>query len=150
MLFLTLRKLKSPEWDVRCEGVFELARSKSGERIQLLIDALKDDAHGVRAVAAEALGTIRDPRVIKALKDSLSDEHESVRSVAAKSLDGLGWKKEPVAPPKTAPAEIFVLCGCGAGLTVSSKYAGRTGKCSKFGSLVMVPFLDETPEQKAA
>lgn len=150
MLFLTLRKLKSPEWDVRCQGVFELARSNSGERIQLLIHALKDESHGVRAAAAEALGTIRDPRVVKALKDSLSDEHDSVRLVAAKSLEAIGWKKEPPSPPKSAPAEIFVLCGCGAGLTVSSKYAGRTGKCSKCGALVMVPFLEETPEQQAA
>jgi hypothetical protein len=150
MHFLTLRKLKSPDWDVRCAGVFELAQSKSNQRIPLLLDALRDNAHGVRSAAAEALGVVRDPRAIKALKDALNDENESVRTIAAKSLESLGWKKEHYVPAKAAPAEIFVQCSCGAGLTVSSKYAGRTGKCSNCGAMVMVPFLDPVPEDKAA
>ena len=150
MHFLTMRKLKSPEWDVRCAAIFELAQSGSNQRIPLILGALNDKAHGVRAAVAEALGTLHDPRSLKALKDLLNDENESVRTIASKSLSALGWKPEHHVPAKAVPDEIFVQCTCGAGLTVSSKYAGRTGKCSNCGTPIVVPFPDDFLEKEAA
>jgi hypothetical protein len=150
MHFLTLRKLKSPDWDVRCEAIRDLARSGHKDRVQLILDAVKDEAYGVRAAAAEALGSVRDPRATRVLRDLLEDSNDSVKAIAAKSLDAIGWKKEHFAPAKELPAEIFMECQCGVGFSVSSVYAGRTGKCSNCGASVVVPFPETLSDKKAA
>jgi HEAT repeat protein len=68
----------------------ELAERLGKRAIRPLIRALEDDNVEVRARAAEALGTLADPRVVEPLIEALAGPSELVRERAAKALGAVG------------------------------------------------------------
>lgn len=75
-------------------GPPNVEKLKAKNDVQGLIKALgyeKDS--GVRSIATEALGKIRDARAV-ALVEALKDEEHFVREKAAEALSSLGWKPE--------------------------------------------------------
>jgi hypothetical protein len=59
------------------------------DRIQVLVEALKDKDSVVRGIAAEALGKLKDPRAVEPLIGALKDEDWYVRKSAAEALGEL-------------------------------------------------------------
>ncbi|MBI3965713.1 MAG: HEAT repeat domain-containing protein [Chloroflexi bacterium] len=57
-----------------------------------LIEALHEEDHDVRAQAAHALGSIKDPRVLEPLLEELHDPDSKVEKEVAAALEQLGWK----------------------------------------------------------
>jgi hypothetical protein len=56
------------------------------DRIQVLVEALKDKDSFVRRSAAYALGELKDPRAVEPLIEALKDEVSDVRNAVAKEL----------------------------------------------------------------
>jgi hypothetical protein len=79
--------------DVRYGVVEQLARYSDSFSRGLLIRALKDPDHLVRANAAESAGLRRDPQFARALSVALRDCDPLVRGAAAVALGGCGDSK---------------------------------------------------------
>jgi len=62
------------------------------DRIEVLVEALKDENSSVRESAAEALGELKDPRAVEPLIEALKDKEPAVQGSAAKAL---GKLKDP-------------------------------------------------------
>jgi len=62
------------------------------DRIQVLVEALKDKDSFVRRSAAYALGELKDPRAVEPLIEALKDENRRVR---AETAEALGKLKDP-------------------------------------------------------
>jgi hypothetical protein len=71
-----------------------VAALRSGEGVQVLIDALHDEDADVRMVAAQQLW--RESRAARALMETLKDNQSGVRVEAAKSLAWIGSPAVPV------------------------------------------------------
>jgi hypothetical protein len=56
------------------------------DRIEVLVEALKDENSSVRGSAAEALGELKDPRAVEPLIKALKDESSGVRNPVAEAL----------------------------------------------------------------
>jgi len=66
--------------------IIRLGTRKSKEAFEPLIKALSDKDPWVRESAADALGSLGDPRAINYLKMLLEDEDEDVRESVATSV----------------------------------------------------------------
>jgi HEAT repeat protein len=71
----------------------KLSEQGKPEDLVLFLQAAKDPAAAVRAVAAESLGASREPRVADALADLLLDSDEAVQGRAAMALGELRTEK---------------------------------------------------------
>jgi HEAT repeat protein len=58
--------------------------------VSYLLSGLEDDDTWVRALAAEMLGTLRDPQAISLLTRLLADPDVDVRTASAGALDAIG------------------------------------------------------------
>jgi len=58
-----------------------------------LLSALENNDTWVRALAAEMLGTLRDPKAISPLTQLLADPDEDVRAASAEALDAIGHSR---------------------------------------------------------
>lgn len=88
ILLRLLREDDTP--NVRIESARALCHLGTVDEGPALIDALGDDDEGVRAVAAQALAELRDPRGIAAIEPLLEDEFDEVREYARVALVRLG------------------------------------------------------------
>ncbi|HXG91669.1 MAG TPA: HEAT repeat domain-containing protein [Blastocatellia bacterium] len=84
-----LAYLKSPDIATRRAAAHKLGERRI--RTQLVVEALavaarKDEDHGVRAEALEALGKIKDFSALGEMLDALKDPQEDVRRMAIRSL----------------------------------------------------------------
>ena len=83
------RALRDPAKEVRASAATALA-SAGRPATPFLVAAMADGNWVVRYRAAEALGSIRDPRSVAALVQALGDARDHVRYMAAKGLGRLG------------------------------------------------------------
>src|SRR5438552_1322102 len=64
---IALKKLDSPNEEVRARACYDLGRVGGAKAVKPLMDRLGDKISDVRAVASEALGRIKDPKAIPVL-----------------------------------------------------------------------------------
>jgi HEAT repeat protein len=83
-----LRALQHRDEEVRAAAI-ESLRLKGDEAVDYLIEALKDEHHGVRQAAAEALGHIGNQKAAGPLISMLRDPYEDVRIAAVGALGHL-------------------------------------------------------------
>lgn len=85
---LTSALLTDGSYRVRVQAALTLGKLKvrEGRAVQALVEALRDDNEGVRAVAAAALGKIRDPAATDALRALAGSGSKVVRAQAEKAL----------------------------------------------------------------
>jgi HEAT repeat protein len=84
-----------PEASVRPQAVALLARMNPVQKTSLLVAALGDPDHRIRAGAAHGLAIIGDPNGIEALRRAERDEHPEVRRQAGEALKTLTALKRP-------------------------------------------------------
>jgi HEAT repeat protein len=83
-----IEELRSGE--ARSRAAHPLGATSSGEAVQALIDALRDESGEVRGAAEQALGAVGDPIAAGPLEAALSDSDDVVCSAASTALGGLG------------------------------------------------------------
>lgn len=88
-----LAGLQSPRPSDRVSALKKLSEQGKPEDLVLFLQAAKDPAAAVRAVAAESLGASREPRVADTLADLLLDSDEAVQGRAAMALGELRTEK---------------------------------------------------------
>ena len=81
-----VRDLKSDRPEIRAGAVRRLADLHDDQDLPVFLKASQDFSSGVRKAAAEALGTVTDPRAVDNLGTLLGDPDEDVQTAAAQSL----------------------------------------------------------------
>jgi len=83
MLWWTIQKLKSSDWEVRAGAARTLGEAGESKAVPGLIRALEDPVGGERQGIIEALGAIGDPAAVKALISILASDAEPLECKAA-------------------------------------------------------------------
>jgi hypothetical protein len=74
----------------RQDVTFVLGEARAGAAVDVLVGELRDRDALLRALAADALGKIGDPRAATALRSALRDPEEPVRQAVQKALTLVG------------------------------------------------------------
>jgi HEAT repeat protein len=82
--------LESTDPDVRLTAVEAAVQGSEARRVSVLIAALRDFWHEVRAVAAIGLGLIGEPETVPALAMAMGDPHPGVRTAAVNAIGQIG------------------------------------------------------------
>ena len=97
MQWLTLRKLRSKDYDTRSRAFAEATRNRD---VEVLLQVIEDPDEYMRSDAIQALGGIGDPRAVPALVSRLDDANFNNQEHAAAALARIGDRR--AATPLTA------------------------------------------------
>jgi HEAT repeat protein len=102
MKWLTLRKLRSTDFDTRSRAFAEATRNRD---VDALLEVIGDADEWLRSDAIKALGAIGDPRAVPALIKALDDSNFTNQERAAAALAGIGDRRagQPLAALLRAP-----------------------------------------------
>jgi HEAT repeat protein len=87
MLWWTLRKLRSSDFDARSQAFAEAKRSRN---VDALLQVVEDADEYIRSSAVDALGEIADPKAVPALIKRLEDSNFNNQEHAAAALAKIG------------------------------------------------------------
>jgi HEAT repeat protein len=114
MLWWTLQKLKSSDWETRAGAARALADARESKAVPGLIKALEDAIGGERQAVTEALGTIGHPAAVDALISALKGRQQQPkirRQDSAAGTETAEYKAAAEALASIGPPSLNPLIG---------------------------------------
>ncbi len=132
MLYWTLKKTRSKQWEVRRKAAEKLGNSGDPSAVEPLIVLLQDRKLSVTIEAASALGKIGDPRAVKPMLELIHHQYRSVRRSVARALGKIG-------DPRAVEPLLEILEDTDTSVSVAAaKALGKIGDTSALSALESV------------